>query len=114
MNALDNVKVEAIVQDLLHIAPHAEIVHHIPGRIRLRISVSGIKAVRERDLEAIVSAVPGVLNTRINPFAKSAVIEYDHNRFPDDLWESLEELSRKPELAADVAERLQALFDRGG
>ena len=112
MNPLNNVEAEAIIQDLIDIAPYAEIAHHIPGRIRLKMSISGLKVLYEKDIRYTLDHVPGVFSTRVNPSALSAVIEYDQEKLPYELWTGLVESGRKPELAAEVVERLRALFDR--
>jgi len=63
------------VEELLALAPHLEIAHHIPGRIRLRIKLSGLSTLSKVDLEAVTSAIPGIQSVRVNAVARSAVID---------------------------------------
>ena len=97
--------VEAI-NDVIRIAPFAEIAHHLPGRIRLSIKLSGIGLIQKMDLQAVLRHMPGVLAYRVNAFARSIVIDYDKARLPFDLWEQLVQIGDKPELEGRVRERL--------
>ncbi len=99
------------IYDLFCLARHVSIVHHIPGRIRLRVSPSGVKAACEIDLNRLMSGIPGVLKTRINALVGSVVIDYDFKRLPPDLWESLVKCHRDRELAAEVESRLTKLWE---
>ena len=110
MISLDNIEVEELVRKLLEVAPHVKIAHHIPGRIRLKMSLSGLDTLMETDIEGIITAIPGVLNTRINAFAMSAVIEYDHEQLPYELWVTLGEVGTDHEKATEVAKRLTTLL----
>lgn len=100
-----------VVTNLLRIAPHLQIVHHIPGRIRLRISPSGLQTAMEIDLRQIRDNVPGILSLRINALVGSIVIEYDRNRLNPDLWNLLSRLRKAPELRAEAESRLTSLWD---
>jgi hypothetical protein len=100
-----------LIQSLLRLAPHTQIVHHIPGRIRLRILPSGLAAVRGVNLEDIENNMPGILGIRVNRLIGSVVIEYDQNRLQSDFWESLSNLGKSPELAMGVEDRLRSLWD---
>jgi hypothetical protein len=100
-----------VLDDLVFLAPHTEVAHHIPGRIRLRILPSGLTIVRRTNLQDILGNIPGIKRMRINSIVGSVVIEYDSTRLPYTFWESLNELRKKPELAADVIERLKSLWE---
>ena len=106
----DKIDEDKLIEGLLRIAPNIKIAHHIPGRIRLKVSLSGLNSVQEIDIGKIMGSIPGILSVRINPFAMSAIIEYDQEQLPCDLWVSLGEVGNKPEMAEKVAERLQTLF----
>ncbi|MCP4576847.1 MAG: hypothetical protein GY846_11240, partial [Deltaproteobacteria bacterium] len=45
MKNIEGLKDEEIIQGLLQIGKHAHIAAHIPGRIRLKISMEGVKAL---------------------------------------------------------------------
>ena len=102
----------ATVSELLGLIPYLEIAHHVPGRVRLRISLSGLGAVRNIDLQALVLSIPGVLSIRVNASARSVVIEYNQQQLPYELWETVKRLKSQPELTPQFANRLSALWDR--
>ena len=108
MESLHSVKVD----ELLGLIPHLEIAHHVPGRIRLRILLSGLGAVQNVDLQALVLSIPGVLGMRVNTAARSVVIEYNQQQLPYDLWETVGHLKSRPELTPQFATQLSALWDR--
>ncbi len=93
MNALAN------VDDLLSLRHALGIVHHVPGRIRLRLGPaiwdwaqsSGLdRAEAGAWLEGLDGgAVRGIIGARLNMAAASLVIEYDHQRLQPLWWETL-------------------------
>ena len=109
---LENVDPDRITQGLLKVAAHVKIAHHIPGRVRLKISLPGLTTAQEVDWDNMVGSIPGVLSLRINPFALSAIIEYDEDQLPYDLWEDIAQVDGKPERAEKVSARLHSLFER--
>jgi hypothetical protein len=54
-----------------------EVVHHIPGRIRLMVPI--IKSLKVKDLKNLsgFSLPSGIEDIRLNPFSGSIVIKYD-------------------------------------
>jgi hypothetical protein len=102
-----------VILTLLDLVPHLEIAHHIPGRIRLRISSSGIQSLQGVDLASHVNQIPGILSVRVNALALSAVVEYDHERLDPGLWEALAGLKDRPEQTKEVVARLLALWEFG-
>jgi hypothetical protein len=102
-----------VIQTLLDIVPHLEIAHHIPGRIRLRISFSGIESLQSVDLVSHVNQIPGILSVRINPLALSAIVEYDPERLDPGLWEALAGLKDRPEQTKEIVARLLVLWESG-
>ncbi len=101
----------AMIQDLLRLAPHITVIHHVPGRIRLRMRPSGLTAMREIDLDQMRNGIPGIQEIRVNRLVASVVIQYDPNCLPPDLWEALSRLRDTPELASEVEERLKSLWN---
>ncbi|MHC1743837.1 MAG: HMA2 domain-containing protein [Syntrophobacteraceae bacterium] len=81
-----------VVDNLLLLAPHTEIVHHIPGRIRLRVARSGIQLATRIDVQALLRAIPGILQVRVNPVVGSVVVDYDSQKLPStpmgEAWEA--------------------------
>jgi hypothetical protein len=102
----------ATVAELLRLMPHLEVAHHVPGRIRLRILLSGLRAVQDVDLQSLVLTIPGVLCFRVNTCARSVVIEYDQQKLPYELWETVKQLKSRPELAPQFVNRLSGLLNR--
>ena len=98
-----------IIDDLLKLARHTEVVHHIPGRIRLRVLLSGIAAAREIDLEQIRTHFPGILDIRVKQVVGSVVIQYDPHRIDPDLWTALSKLRQNPALAQELHERIKSI-----
>ena len=97
------------LEELFTLAPHLEIAHHIPGRIRLRIRLTGLSALSRVDLQDIASAIPGIHSVRVNAAARSAVIEYDSTQISPDTWNKLGQLGSNPELKQEIVDRLISL-----
>ncbi|CAN2039436.1 conserved hypothetical protein [Candidatus Magnetomoraceae bacterium gMMP-15] len=97
------------IKNILEIAPYIEIIHHISGRIRLKISFAGIKFLKNKDIQKNLRNIPGVLEIRINSFARSAIIEYDQEKLPYDFWVKLGQLGQKPDLASEITRHLESL-----
>ncbi|MCU0589680.1 MAG: hypothetical protein MUF52_16215 [Syntrophobacteraceae bacterium] len=100
----------AIIADLLLLAPHTEIVHHIPGRIRLRLGKSGLGVLARTDVETLLRHVPGIRSLRVNRLVGSLTLEYDESRLPHGLWERLAALRERPDLRGEVEEWLNDLW----
>jgi len=98
-----------LMESLLTIAPHTEVVHHIPGRIRLRIMPSGLKVVRGMDFDSVIGALPGIESVRINAIVGSAVIKYDSGKLPYSFWEEMKQLRKKPHLVEQLKVHLNSL-----
>ncbi|MHC1728624.1 MAG: HMA2 domain-containing protein [Syntrophobacteraceae bacterium] len=96
--------------DILLLAKHVNIVHHIPGRIRLRVSPSGVSVARRTDFDRLMNGIPGVLKTRVSPIVGSIVIDYDCERLPPDLWDLLVRCNYDPSLTSEVEDRLTRLW----
>ncbi len=102
---------ELVIQELMRLLPHADIEHHIPGRIRLKIRPSGFGVAMSMDPDALAGAVPGIKSVRANLLARSVVIEYDLRRISMELWESLRSLHSHPGKSHEMKEKLAALWD---
>jgi hypothetical protein len=107
----DTLPTEDIINTVISLAPHAEICHHIPGRIRLKISPSGLSLMERSGIVRTIHSIPGVMNQRISFFSRSIVIEYDRKRIPYDLWELLGQIRNKPELAAVATDLMRFLWN---
>lgn len=77
---------------LLGMRRHLSIVHHLPGRIRVRLGPSlwGGAARFDRDLfQNLLDRLEGIRDVRVNKAVASVVIEYDPDQVPPDDWETL-------------------------
>lgn len=79
-------------QKLISLASYFTIVHHIKGRIRVRVSPK-IKecgeAITLEDIESLPHKIEGIKSIKINKIVGSVTIEYDPIIFPSCLWENL-------------------------
>lgn len=79
---------------LLRFVRHLSVAHHVPGRIRLKLSgpVDGdLKALgnQAKNFANGVSAMAGIRSVALNPLAKSCTIEYDIQVIPASAWSGL-------------------------
>ncbi|WP_154724351.1 HMA2 domain-containing protein [Thiothrix nivea] len=77
---------------LLRLRQHLSIVHHIPGRIRLRLGMalwhSGAQLDRSQ-LQRLLDGLEGIRDVRLNPAVASVTIEYNPKQVSPDDWETL-------------------------
>ena len=110
MAKADRMMPEDLINMVIRLAPHVEICHHIPGRIRLKISLSALSLFDAPSISRSLHAIPGVVRQRINLRARSVVIEYDRKLLPYDLWELLGQIRCRPELTPVASELMQILW----
>jgi hypothetical protein len=82
----------ADLSGLLELRRHLSIVHHLPGRIRLRLGPAlwGHAARFDRDLfQDMLEGLEGIRDLRVNKAVASVVIEYDPAHVPPEDWETL-------------------------
>jgi hypothetical protein len=80
------------VNRLLDLRRHLSIVHHLPGRIRLRLGSAlwGVAASVDRDrFKILLDHVEGIRAVRINVAVASVIVEYDPTTIPPADWETL-------------------------
>lgn len=96
-------------QDFLPLRRFVTIVHHVPGRIRLRLDRRALTAslkggaadsLSVAEIQQRLEALPGLKNLRISKPTLSAVLEYDCTLLPA---ERLEHVLQAPEEAALAA-----------
>lgn len=86
-----------------------KIAHHIPGRLRLRASLSAATKnfqVSPDAIEKLLTSLDGVKDVRLNKLAGSATISYDRKKLHPDFWPAL--LTDDPDI---VRTRLQDHFE---
>lgn len=93
--------------DVLQLRACLGIVHHVPGRLRLRVRPDPQSPAPHP--QAATAALgwlrqaPGVTGVRVNAAAASVVVDYQPDRLPPPWWETL--------VLGDDAEALGAVLD---
>lgn len=84
-------EIEKAVELIFSLAPYARIIHHIPGRIRIRIGSNAAALLPKEGLDSLgaVSRLPGIENIRVKPMIGSILVEYDREVFEPGLWERI-------------------------
>ena len=80
------------VPSLLGLRRHLVIVHHLPGRIRLRLGAAlwGTAAGMDRArFKTLLDGLEGIRDVRVNVAVASVVVEYDPKQISPDDWETL-------------------------
>lgn len=72
---------------------HLKVVHHVPGRVRLRFT-GPVKGVARSDAGvtaflAKLQDAPPIRSVRLSPATLSAIIEYDPHALPKQAWETV-------------------------
>lgn len=79
-------------EQIARFLPCLSIAHHIPGRIRLKLGLSGVglldasARLQVREALALLGEIEGVKTFRINAVALTCVIEYDTAVIPGQAW----------------------------
>lgn len=80
-------------QQLVDLSSYLSLIHHVKGRIRVRVSpkVKELNAsgITLEDVEKIPQSIQGIKKVKINKIVGSITIEYDASVFPYELWEDL-------------------------
>ena len=83
---------DADVAMLLDMRSHLSIVHHLPGRIRLRLGPAlwrRATQVNSSVVRQIVTRLEGIHDVRVNAAVATVVIEYDPKQVQPEHWETL-------------------------
>lgn len=79
-------------EKLVELSPYFSTIHHIKGRIRVRVS-SKIKELNQSvsitDIESMPQKIEGIKKIKIKKAIGSITIEYDNDIFPKELWDNL-------------------------
>jgi len=101
--------------ELLPLRQYVRIVHHIPGRLRVRLTNGGIAAARKFDLTRfrhLLEKVPAVRDLQVSAASLSVVIHYDKSAIAPALWEDLIE-GTAPD-AQSAIRTLESAIKEGG
>ena len=102
-------------RSFLRFATLLRIAHHIPGRVRLKLSAEGTTELlgmidqAKRFIRSIAD-IPGIRSVNLNPAARSCVVEYDPALIPPSVWQDL--VSGTASSAAENLLRSIAQFSR--
>ena len=80
------------LKPFLTLRRHLKIVHHIPGRLRVRIGIQLFKdvgSVNKELFDRILDAIDGVDKVRLNAAAGSVIITYVPTRIDPNWWHIL-------------------------
>jgi hypothetical protein len=111
--AQETTKKDDLIDRLIHLAAKTGIVHHIPGRIRLKVKLSGLLLAQDLDSEELMKSFEGIMEARVNAAARSIVIRYDERVIAPDLWERLVNGEKDPQPGGPIREQLERLWGRG-
>ncbi|PIE68468.1 MAG: hypothetical protein CSA21_07325 [Deltaproteobacteria bacterium] len=103
---MDNTQV---VDEFLDNIRYLKVVHHVPGRIRVKASLAGIMkfaGVDQQAMKEVIARIPGIRDYRLNKKAFSVVIEYDTEKLAFELWEKIGRLSENPQNREEVKNQL--------
>lgn len=79
-------------EDIIRVSKYFSKIHHIPGRLRIRVS-SDIKqessTVSVSDIENLSQQIEGILDIKINKIVGSITITYDKSILKPEFWEDL-------------------------
>ncbi|MGB0126457.1 MAG: hypothetical protein WBP72_02380 [Rhodocyclaceae bacterium] len=84
---------------------HVAVVHHVPGRIRLRLGASLLDADSGVDVAALrrlLGSLAGIRDVRLNPAVASLAIQYDPEHIRPGDWDTL--LTGDPATARTLVE----------
>lgn len=79
-------------EKLIELAKYFTMIHHIKGRMRVRVSskIRELKgSVSLSDIEDLPNRIDGIKTIKINKLVGSVTIEYDHEVFRKELWDNL-------------------------
>ncbi len=104
---------DVLIDRLIELAGHTQIVHHIQGRIRLKVKLSGLFLAQDLEAEDMKKYFMGIVDVRTNAAARSIVISYDTGAIAPDLWDRLVNCSADPLHRSSVKEELEKLSRPG-
>ena len=111
--AHDTANRDLFIDRLIDLAVQTEIVHHTPGRIRLKIGWAGLYLAMGLDAADLMKYFNGILDARANAAARSIVIHYDEKVIAPELWERLVNAKKHSSLRDSVREQLERLSKPG-
>lgn len=80
------------VSDIVKVSKYFSKIHHIDGRLRVRVNPAikdEIEGVSLKDIESISSKIAGIEQIKVNRVIASITIKYDSSIFSYQIWEDL-------------------------
>ncbi len=77
---------------LLTLRRDLRIVHHVPGRLRVKLGAAALRKARGYkwpDYRQALDELAGMCKLRLSPESLSAIVEYDCHRLPQNMWTAL-------------------------
>lgn len=102
---------EDVIRLLFDLAPHIHIGEHVPGKITMKFSLSGLGVLQNADIKSMDQAIPGIHKARISLWRRSVVIEYDQDQVPYHVWEDLARADHDPERQRRLRDQLRDILD---
>lgn len=97
------------LNEFMEIRSLISVAHHVPGRLRLKLDPSIRRHPEAENLRDLEKRDAGILGARLNPMARSLVIDYDPKRVSH---KALHEFLTSPdaERVAELAENFANMF----
>ncbi|MGC8494861.1 MAG: hypothetical protein ACP5SH_24320 [Syntrophobacteraceae bacterium] len=100
---------DLLIDRLIELATQSDIVHHIPGRIRLKVKLAALLRARDLEISELVDRFAGILDARANAGARSIVISYDTATISPALWDLLVNGKADPPQQKTIRDQLARL-----
>jgi hypothetical protein len=104
-----------IIDLLVKVAHCVEPADHVGGRIRLRVSLSGLPKLltllRGIDVDEGARTIPGLKGYEVSAWTLSAAIRYDPEVLPEDLWNDFCAIGKKSGAEAAFRSRFLELLE---
>ncbi len=99
-----------LIDRLIEVAAQTAIAHHVPGRIRLKVKLSGLLLAQDLDAADLMKCFIGILDARTNAAARSIIISYDESVISPHFWERMVNGKKDPSLRQSAREQLERLL----
>lgn len=97
------------IELLREVRDQITVAHHIPGRMRLKFSLSLARHPRAKELADTAELPQGITGARVNLMARSMILEYDTAVVAPEVFKDFFK-SSDPERFAAACARLEEVF----
>lgn len=105
------------VEDFLKIIEHCTLVHHIKGRLRVRVSHNikdeiknlgmNLDDFKDLDFDDVIKNIDGINKIKLNKLVGSITIEYDNNILPKKMWDDALNGENLDTLVANINKKIK-------